>query len=839
MLKFNLGNMKKKLCLLFCLGFLSSGWALEIDKNSSLQIVVPDHSPLKLIETNLVKTAEMLAEALKTGPGCKVKVVKESDAVEGMSGIYLGNTREARKHGIFAEKYQNFSFTIQEKNGQIFIVGEDCHRNTDPVRQKKLTKNADLILGTVCGAVKFAEKFLNTRFLFPGDVGTDYDEKLKKVTVPKQYKQEHTPRLLYSNGENGLFYSTAIGLPGFGKWHFSAGHSHYRAVPVKKYGKTHPEYFALIGNRRAPGLSHLCISNPAVQELLYQDLVENVKGFDAVELGQTDGYILCSCKNCAAYGGVKEASEKLWILHRDIAKRMLRSHPEKTVIIIAYGPTLYPPRTFKEFPANVMVELSSFSKNQIAAWKNCVVPKGFAAYTYLFGRYHTPGMTPKRTPYYAAKFGKKLAELNIRSLHRCEYGECFGLQGAAEYIFSRAIENPDLDVKKEVEEFNLRAFREAGPSMNRFFELLYKNLEIFSRLEGESSLEGGAKNDSLLPNPRALLTVIYQPQTLKNMSAWLGLAMKQARHPKAKKRMELVKIQFDYLKNLAEICHLYAAYQIAPNRDLLEAMGKRVEERRQMLDKIFAVKGYPKAWENVLIFGHTLRKTVDVNGYLHAPITAPLNWNIKVMLNKPLNTKPPVAEVKKISGAVPVENLESGPWARIPWHDIGEISGGTLQRKSRFKTVYDDKKLYIAVESELPDSILVKPLGRDGKAYVRECIELMIDSGKSYCHMVVNPSEEISCYDEKWNPIIGKMESGWNGKWSYRNYRQNGKWNVVFEIPWSDLDAVKPLPGDVWRINIARMSYIQSNFREMLLWAPNYSRLTFSDKNIYGEFIFK
>ena len=832
--------MKKIFCLLFCCGLMISVSALEIDKKTDLQIIVPDKIPQVFIEKNLLKTANMLADAFKTGPGCKVKVVKESKAVNGMKGIYLGNTRKAREVGIQIEKYPNFAFIIQEKDGNIFIAGEDSYRNSIPAKQKTMRKNADLVLGTLCGAVKFAEKFLNTRFLFPGEIGIDYDETLKKVVVPDQFKWENTPRLRFTNGSNGLFYSAAIGIPGFGKWHLNAGHSHPRAVPAAKYGKTHPEYFALIGNRRTPGLGHLCISNPEVQELLYQYLVETGKGYDAVELGQTDGYILCTCKNCAAYGGVKEASEKLWILHRNIAERMYRSHPDKTVIIISYGPTISPPRTFKKFPPNVMIELCTFADNEIEEWKKYVVPKGFGAYVYLFGNYHTPGITPKRTPYYTAAFGKKLAKLNIKQLHRCHFGDCFGLQGAAQYIFSRAIENPDLDVKKEVEEYNKRAFREAGASMNRFFDLLYKNLEIFSRLEGETTLEGGAKNASLLPGPQALLAVIYQPQTLKNMQAWLRLALKQVRHPKAKKRMELVKIQFDYLKNLAEICHLYTAYQLTPNRELLAEIGKRVEERRQMLDKFFTGKGYPMFWEDVPVFGYYSRKQVETNGVLHGPINAPLNWNFKVLLNKDnLDTTPPKTDVIKINGAVPVNDFESGVWEKSAWNEIGEISRGALQRKSRFKAVYDDQKLYVGVESELPDTIVVRPMGRDGRAYMRECIELMVESEKSFSHFVVNPSDEISCYDEKWNPIIGKMESGWNGKWSYRNFRGKNKWRVVFEIPWSDLDSEKPVPGTVWRINIGRMSYIQSNLREMLLWAPNYNKLSFSDRNIYGEFIFK
>ena len=66
-------------------------------------------------------------------------------------------------------------------------------------------------------------------------------------------------------------------------------------------------------------------------------------------------------------------------------------------MIISYGPTVKPPRTFREFPANTMIELCGTSPENLAAWKKYVVPCGFTAYLYYWGSYNVAGFTPKRS----------------------------------------------------------------------------------------------------------------------------------------------------------------------------------------------------------------------------------------------------------------------------------------------------------------------------------------------------------------------------------------------------------------------------------------------------------
>ena len=106
-------------------------------------------------------------------------------------------------------------------------------------------------------------------------------------------------------------------------------------------------------------------------------------GAAIVQLAQGDGYQQCECENCQKLFHVSDPGEKLWILHRNLALRLLKERPGKKVIIISYGPTKYPPSTFNEFPPNVMIELCSYTEDNFKAWSKIKVPGGFTTYVYI------------------------------------------------------------------------------------------------------------------------------------------------------------------------------------------------------------------------------------------------------------------------------------------------------------------------------------------------------------------------------------------------------------------------------------------------------------------------
>lgn len=173
---------------------------------------------------------------------------------------------------------------------------------------------------------------------------------------------QKVPQILYGIGRRQeMFYDIANNMfpaPWYGTY---GGHSHNIAIPAAKYAKEHPEYFALIKGKRDlnPRYPAYCLSRPEVQELIYRELLQHAdKGYEMVQLAQSDGFRGCECEDCRKLYGISSWGEKLWIMHAKMAERFAKDRPGKLVHIIAYGPTRTPPQTFRKFPDNVVIELA-------------------------------------------------------------------------------------------------------------------------------------------------------------------------------------------------------------------------------------------------------------------------------------------------------------------------------------------------------------------------------------------------------------------------------------------------------------------------------------------------
>jgi len=101
------------------------------------------------------------------------------------------------------------------------------------------------------------------------------------------------------------------------------------------------------------------------------------KGYQWVELGQTDGYQPCQCERCRALH--PEPGERLWIVHRGLAEELKKRRPGKRVMMISYSATSKPPRTFKRFPDNVVMQMSSYTPDAFAQWAPYGVDKLWTA----------------------------------------------------------------------------------------------------------------------------------------------------------------------------------------------------------------------------------------------------------------------------------------------------------------------------------------------------------------------------------------------------------------------------------------------------------------------------
>lgn len=127
-------------------------------------------------------------------------------------------------------------------------------------------------------------------------------------------------------------------------------------------------------------------------------------------------------------------------MHKKMAERVLVDRPGKKVMILSYGPMSNPPKTFKDFPENVIIELCNYDPEDFGNWKKYKVPGGFTAYIYNWGNYQKEGYTPKRTPEFCKEQIDLFRKNNVWGIYSCSRAELFGLEGPVLYTFGKLLE---------------------------------------------------------------------------------------------------------------------------------------------------------------------------------------------------------------------------------------------------------------------------------------------------------------------------------------------------------------------------------------------------------------
>ena len=841
------------------LGAVSSvALAATVDK--SYTIVLPTYERSG-VAAELYKAAGALKEALKEGAGLDLETAR-AEKFKGGRAIYIGEAA-AKKAGLVPAGMKDFSSVIAEKGGDIYLFG--CDRAIHPGIG---TNNCRLSpVPTLKAIARFMEDYMDVRFLMPGDIGTDIP-KIKKVEVPDGTFSRHDPKLEYSTAPTSTpLYDYANGIYGRGRYYSYGGHTYPRACPPSKYFKDHPEYFGLVSGKRVGSDEKnptLCISNPEVQELIVDSLKRRMDdGYDVVELGQNDGWQFCECETCKALGGpgAEYIGEKIWILHRNIAERILKERPGKIVHILCYSATLKPPKTFRKFPANVMIELCHVSPEQLEEWKQYEVPKGFTAYIYMWGGYQPLGYTPKRSWVRCRDFAKMMIDYGIHGIYRCGYGELYGMEGPAYWVFNHAVENPDLDVSKAVDEYCERAFGPVcAPQMRKFYETLDRRLRGINLMEG--NLDGGALRgtddyrDAQIQNSLELLAFVYTPDVIKKMESSLKSAERHADTPKRKKRLELVRKEFDYAKNLGQIATLYAAFLASPSKGTIDPLLDKIDERTKILDGICTEKGGRtgklEGWPEINLFGKALpREFLLTNGRLLATLGSPVCWDTKIMRESGMLPGSYVKkyEVGRVDGEPSSTDFESGAWAAAGWTDLGGMQLEKTKQKARFKLLAGADALYVAMESDLKAGTPVDRFDRDGPVWRTENCDILIAAGKNVekrFHFIFGPDDK-SVYDARCgfikdplDPYFRKDDSRWDGQVESKSVWEGDVWKLFVKLPYATLSAKAPRPGETWKFNIGRDTnkHVRPSKPVQLLWNPNLQSRTFTSQYAMGELKF-
>ena len=661
-----INNKTLKCCLQFCaMGLMSaalftantaSGLSLVEDGKAVATIVIPEPNDSDPHDKWWILGMPLgyLKDYVRKATGAELKVVTEGQPLPDGALISVGHTNLAREAGITTDDLKLDSCKLIVKDRTLFLIGRDGIVN------KPYTPR-----GTTRAVVTFLETYLGVRWLIPS-WDTDFPEgefvpQTTALAVPDDLQRTVVSKFAYVYKETEPYFNpsspayvannsnTSIKIWTVG------GHSWDVWVPVEKYFKDHPEYFALIDGKRSDNaLNHLCPSNPEVRNIMLREIRKLFdEGYDWVQLGQSDGVSyrnVCQCEECEKLDTFSEMGksnfplaklkehpcERILLAHKWIVDECRKSHPDKTVHLLVYQPTRMPSKIFDTFGDNVIAEnaIGNFKmfKYVNEAWKGKV--RGFTAYIYWETTRIKPlGILTKLTPSSAADQIRYFHENNVVGIYYCggRFGRNWGLWGPVYYTLSRLMGDPDRDPDAMVSEYCEGVYGETGDIMKSFFDLLY------NRMDGiQVNQDKIAMKDHFL--------AYYPPWVIWELEQLLVKAEQTATTSKSKHWLKFTRDYFDYMKTVSNMFASEKNYQANPNRANLLMVKESVDAFEDYRTRIIAYSSEMK-YNDRNRPGYTLLNQYLMSDYnkLHTEnvrgtpaalgwIVEPLNWDFDKLL---------------------------------------------------------------------------------------------------------------------------------------------------------------------------------------------------------------
>lgn len=164
---------------------------------------------------------------------------------------------------------------------------------------------------------------------------------------------------------------------------------------------------------------------------------------------------------------------------------------------------------------------------------------------------------------------------------------------------------------------------------------------------------------------------------------------------------------------------------------------------------------------------------------------------------------PPETTALLLRGGFTFDGIMDDP----AWQDVPAINRLFIDKKgtparegTTVKVIYDAENIYVGVQGEEPNPRGLKALatGKIPLVFADDDFELYFDPGrglKTYYRLMVNPAGTVLC-------------SGPAGLFTFHfEVKTNvGKdyWSAEFKVPYSEINANHPKPGDRWGLNIRR-----------------------------------
>jgi hypothetical protein len=324
--------MKEIIVMLMASFFCSNLAAVEVVRNAHPQAVIVVAE--KPSETAAFAASE-LQKHIEKATGVLLQIVKENETIpSALNKIYIGETQRTLQNRLIAAELPGNSYRIKIDKDEVFLYGRDGNGLMPKIKQSQLEMDAATgtsPLGTLYAVYDLLDREMGVKWIWPGELGT-YVPHTEHLDFVSGIDRTLTPRLLFSRirippaptEENEIYKSYLAETRAWflhhrlGKYS-SPDYGHAFTQYWKRFGKTHPEWFALKADgTRGPldqrsDLVQMCVSNPELHKQIVADWLENrtpdKPWINCMENDKRAIDQACSCKNCQAW----DSNDKLTI----------------------------------------------------------------------------------------------------------------------------------------------------------------------------------------------------------------------------------------------------------------------------------------------------------------------------------------------------------------------------------------------------------------------------------------------------------------------------------------------------------------------------------------------
>jgi len=344
-------------------------------------------------------------------------------------------------------------------------------------------------------------------------------------------------------------------------------HTQARLIPHAIYGKTHPEFFALInGQRSRDNGCKLCNSNrqlPAEIAKRMGQILRDSPGIDLISLSPTDGQMWCECSGCRQLDepGVtrdRRYSRRQMILYNRVAAELEKAFPDQLMLVGAYNVYTWPPKDPQiKGHRNLAVVICHYEDYCLAHPVNDPTCKPNRRYSELIDawRKHTKHVyfyeyydkvnwldLPWPIVHTVAADIPHFKKLGIEGLYTQYTTANIWSNFLVHYVAARLLWDHTTDVKALLEAFYTKFYGRAAGPMKAYHEALEQKV---------------ARNRRHFPgNAPRYATGVFNPKLLAELRDQLERARKLAQDERVKARIERIALSTEYADRLVGVFRL-------------------------------------------------------------------------------------------------------------------------------------------------------------------------------------------------------------------------------------------------------------------------------------------